>query len=86
MAAVAAAAARQGTDLDDLLRKGRDHLRVVLGGKGGGFGGWRRRHSPHLGLEKWLPIGVPGGCWRWSRGLFHVVLHAWRPASNARSS
>lgn len=24
----------QGPDLDDLLRKGRDQLRVVLGGKG----------------------------------------------------
>ncbi|MEM8793467.1 MAG: FtsH protease activity modulator HflK [Pseudomonadota bacterium] len=28
----------QGPDLDDLLRKGRDQLRVVLGGKGGGGG------------------------------------------------
>jgi membrane protease subunit HflK len=32
----------QGPDLDDLLRKGRDQLKVVLGGKGGrgGRGGW----------------------------------------------
>jgi len=28
----------QGPDLDDLLRKGRDQLKVVLGGKGGGGG------------------------------------------------
>ena len=27
---------QQGPDLDDLIRKGRDQLRVVLGGKGGG--------------------------------------------------
>jgi membrane protease subunit HflK len=29
----------QGPDLDDLLRKGREQLKVVLGGKGGGRGG-----------------------------------------------
>lgn len=33
---------QQGPDLDELLRKGRDQLRVVLGGKGGGRGGGGR--------------------------------------------
>ncbi|MEM0988551.1 MAG: FtsH protease activity modulator HflK [Pseudomonadota bacterium] len=48
----------QGPDLDDLLRKGRDQLRVVLGGRGGppnrgGGGGGNPR------FEKWLPIAIP---------------------------
>ncbi|MEM7422494.1 MAG: protease modulator HflK N-terminal domain-containing protein, partial [Pseudomonadota bacterium] len=30
---------QQGPDLDDLIRQGRDRLRVVLGGKGGGTTG-----------------------------------------------
>ncbi|HET7408740.1 MAG TPA: protease modulator HflK N-terminal domain-containing protein, partial [Paracoccaceae bacterium] len=29
----------QGPDLDELIRKGRDQLRVVLGGRRGGPGG-----------------------------------------------
>ncbi len=48
----------QGPDLDDLLRKGRDQLRVVLGGKGGrtGGGGGGERGP---GFERLLPIGIP---------------------------
>ena len=49
----------QGPDLDDLLRKGRDHLRVVLGGKGGGRGGGGNRGGGGRGLERILPIAVP---------------------------
>ncbi|MEM7060720.1 MAG: protease modulator HflK, partial [Pseudomonadota bacterium] len=51
---------QQGPDLDDLIRKGRDQLRVVLGGKGGGgrpngTGGG----GGGGGLEKLLPIIIP---------------------------
>ena len=45
----------QGPDLDALLRKGRDQLRVVLGGKGGGGGG--RGDGPAMG-RIWL-FAVP---------------------------
>ena len=50
----------QGPDLDDLLRKGRDQLRVVLGGKGngprmpgGGGGGGGGR------FERLIPVVIP---------------------------
>ncbi len=50
----------QGPDLDDLLRKGRDQLRVVLGGKGGGPTGGRGGGGGGGGLgpgfEKALPV------------------------------
>ncbi|MGF1553903.1 MAG: FtsH protease activity modulator HflK [Paracoccaceae bacterium] len=49
----------QGPDLDDLLRKGREQLRVVLGGKGGGGG----RGGPPSGFDeykRYLPYAVPG--------------------------
>ncbi|MEM6972242.1 MAG: FtsH protease activity modulator HflK [Pseudomonadota bacterium] len=45
----------QGPDLDDLLRKGREQLRVVLGGKGGGVGGGG---GPLDGFERYLPYGI----------------------------
>lgn len=47
----------QGPDLDDLLRKGRDQLKVVLGGKGGGPGGGGGGGGG--GFEKILPIAIP---------------------------
>ncbi|MEM7499949.1 MAG: FtsH protease activity modulator HflK [Pseudomonadota bacterium] len=51
----------QGPDLDDLLRKGREQLRVVLGGKGGGFGG-RGSGGGGMppGVERALPWVIPG--------------------------
>ncbi|MEM1162887.1 MAG: FtsH protease activity modulator HflK [Pseudomonadota bacterium] len=49
----------QGPDLDDLLRKGRDQLRVVLGGKGGGTSGGGSGGGGGGGLEKLLPVLVP---------------------------
>ena len=49
----------QGPDLDDLLRKGRDQLKVVLGGKGGGGSGGGRRRGDGPGFERVLPIAVP---------------------------
>lgn len=51
----------QGPDLDDLLRKGREQLRVVLGGRGGGPrmpGGGGSGGGPS-GLERILPIAIP---------------------------
>ncbi|MEM1130699.1 MAG: FtsH protease activity modulator HflK, partial [Pseudomonadota bacterium] len=49
-----------GPYLDDLLRTGRDLLRVVLGGTGGppgsGGGGGGR---PGAGFDKWLPVVIP---------------------------
>ena len=51
---------QQGPDLDDLIRKGRDQLRVVLGGKGGGptngSGGGGRGPGD---AGKLLPIAIP---------------------------
>src|SRR5690625_5809524 len=50
-----------GPDLDDLIRKGRDQLRVVLGGRGGGPPG-SGRHRPGGGgggFERMLPIVLP---------------------------
>ncbi len=49
---------QQGPDLDDLLRKGREQLKVVLGGRGGrtGGGGGGERGP---GFERLLPIGIP---------------------------
>jgi len=51
---------QQGPDLEDLIRKGRDQLRVVLGGKGGGRGsgsGGGRGDGPPFG--RYLPIVIP---------------------------
>lgn len=51
---------QQGPDLDDLIRKGRDQLRVVLGGKGGGTGGaGRRGPGGGGGFERALPVAIP---------------------------
>lgn len=59
----------QGPDLDDLLRKGRDQLQVILGGRGGGNGG-RGGGGGGGGLppaaKKILPVAVPavlGALW-----------------------
>ena len=51
----------QGPDLDELLRKGRDQLRVILGGKGGGpFGpGGGGGGGLPPAAKKALPIAVP---------------------------
>jgi len=49
----------QGPDLDDLLRKGRDQLKVVLGGKGGGTGRGGGPRRPGPGFERILPIAIP---------------------------
>ena len=49
----------QGPDLDELIRKGRDQLRVVLGGKGGGPNGPGRRGPGGGGFERLLPIAIP---------------------------
>jgi membrane protease subunit HflK len=49
----------QGPDLDDLLRKGRDQLKVVLGGRGGGRGGGGGRgEGPNFGpyLKYVIPL------------------------------
>jgi len=51
----------QGPDLDELLRKGRDQLRVILGGKGGGPrgpGGGGAGGLPPA-AKKALPIAIP---------------------------
>ncbi|MFQ5567050.1 MAG: protease modulator HflK, partial [Paracoccaceae bacterium] len=56
----------QGPDLDDLLRKGRDQLKVVLGGRGGGRGGGRRGGGGGPGVERILPYAIPivlAGAW-----------------------
>ncbi len=51
---------QQGPDLDDLIRRGRDQLRVVLGGKGRGTGGGGRRGGGDGGgFERILPIAIP---------------------------
>ena len=51
---------QQGPDLDDLIRRGRDQLRVVLGGKGKGTGGGGRRGGGNGGgFERMLPIAIP---------------------------
>ncbi|MEM1276023.1 MAG: FtsH protease activity modulator HflK [Pseudomonadota bacterium] len=47
----------QGPDLDDLLRKGRDQLRVVLGGKSGGGGGGRGTGTAQGPSPKLLVFG-----------------------------
>ncbi|MEM7684127.1 MAG: protease modulator HflK N-terminal domain-containing protein, partial [Pseudomonadota bacterium] len=52
---------QQGPDLDDLIRKGRDQLRVVLGGKGGGTNGTGGGGGgrPGSGMDKALPYLIP---------------------------
>jgi membrane protease subunit HflK len=52
---------QQGPDLDDLIRRGRDQLRVVLGGKGRGTGGGggRRGGGGGNGFERLLPVAIP---------------------------
>ncbi len=59
----------QGPDLDDLIRKGRDQLRVILGGRGGGVGNGRGPGGGGRGpawIGKVLPIAIPA-----------VLLGAW---------
>jgi membrane protease subunit HflK len=51
---------QQGPDLEDLIRKGRDQLKVVLGGKGGGRsggGGGGRGDGPPFG--RFMPFAIP---------------------------
>jgi modulator of FtsH protease HflK len=51
---------QQGPDLEDLIRKGRDQLKVVLGGKGGGRsggGGGGQGDMPAFG--RFLPYAIP---------------------------
>lgn len=51
---------QQGPDLDDLIRKGRDQLRVVLGGKGGGgSNGTGNSSGGGGGFDSLLPIAIP---------------------------
>jgi membrane protease subunit HflK len=52
---------QQGPDLDDLIRRGRDQLKVVLGGKGsrGTGGGGGRRGGGGGGFERMLPVAIP---------------------------
>ena len=50
---------QQGPDLDDLIRKGRDQLRVVLGGKGGGGSNGTGRGGGGSDGGKLLPIAIP---------------------------
>ena len=51
---------QQGPDLDDLIRRGRDQLKIVLGGKGRGTGGGGgRRGGGGGGYERLLPIAIP---------------------------
>src|SRR5699024_9574243 len=52
---------QKGPELDDLIRKGRDRLRVVLGGGGGGSNGSGpgRRGPGGGGFERLLPIAIP---------------------------
>ena len=52
---------QQGPDLDDLIRKGRDQLRVALGGKGGGTNGTGGGGGgrPGSGMDKALPYLIP---------------------------
>ena len=50
---------QQGPDLDDLIRKGRDQLRVVLGGKGNGTGRSGGGGRGSGGPDKFLPFLIP---------------------------
>ena len=49
----------QGPDLDDLLRKGRDQLKVVLGGKGGGRRGGGGRGGDGPQMDRKLLFVIP---------------------------
>ena len=49
----------QVPDLDELLRKGRDQLKVILGGKGGGKGGGPRGGGGDPGIGRYLPYAIP---------------------------
>lgn len=49
---------QQGPDLDDLLRKGRDQLRVVLGGKGGDRGRGGGGGGPGPRFERLIVPGI----------------------------
>ncbi len=49
----------QVPDLDELLRKGRDQLMVILGGKGGGRGGGPRGGGGDPGIGRYLPYAIP---------------------------
>lgn len=55
----------QGPDLDDLIRKGRDQLRVVLGGKGGGGGGrgTRSGEGPNPKFIPLIVLALAGAFW-----------------------
>ncbi|MGF1446632.1 MAG: FtsH protease activity modulator HflK [Pikeienuella sp.] len=53
----------QGPDLDDLIRNGRDQLRVILGGRGGGGGGIGGGPGGGARLpfsEKFIYLGLAG--------------------------
>jgi len=49
----------QAPDLDELLRKGRDQLKVILGGKGGGRGGAPGGGGGGPGIGRYLPYAIP---------------------------
>ena len=49
----------QVPDLDELLRKGRDQLKVILGGKGGGRGGAPGGGGGDPGIGRYLPYAIP---------------------------
>ena len=56
----------QPPDLDELLRKGRDQLKVILGGRGGGRGGGPRGEGGGPrgegggpGIGRYLPYAIP---------------------------
>lgn len=51
---------QQGPDLDDLIRKGRDQLKVVLGGKGGGTNGTGRGGGGGGGFDGLVPYVIVG--------------------------
>jgi membrane protease subunit HflK len=64
----------QGPDLDELLRKGRDQLRVVLGGKGGGGrrgGGGGRGDGPNM--KRLVMIAIPVLLAAWLMKSFYRV-------------
>ena len=58
----------QGPDVDELLRQGRDRLKVIFGGDGQGGGGGGRGGEPEgLGRAGWGLIGgVAVAAWLWA--------------------
>jgi membrane protease subunit HflK len=48
----------QGPDMDELLRQGRDRLKVIFGGGGGAGGGGRGPQGEGLGRGGWAVLGL----------------------------